>query len=217
MPYERYRNSDTPTEQLLFDCHINRLPVDLDAICEQLGVCVLSYDAGAEIIERAHLYRAVRHNDGLTFYWRDTPVILFNEARELPQLMFTIAHELGHVVLQHITPNETHSQLISADKETKRDISKTEAAANQFAVHLLAPACVLWGLGAYTSEKIMSLCQLPRQEAEYSAQRVAELVRQKKIFACPVEFAVYRQFQPYIARASPACDPHVFQVMSQGG
>ena len=44
MDYRSYQNMRDATWNILLDCGINRLPVDIDAICLKLGVLVLSYD-----------------------------------------------------------------------------------------------------------------------------------------------------------------------------
>lgn len=200
MYYKSYQNMRDATWNILLDCGIDRLPVDIDAICEKLGICVLSYDAGAEIIERAHLYRAVRSTNGLTFYLKNTPVILFNERQEIKQIMFTITHELGHIILKHVSPGNT----TPAHQETKWNRSPEETAANQFAVRLLAPACVLWGLNIHTTEQIMEQCQITQPAAEYRARRMAALYERQRFLTSPLERKVYRQFSPYIRQAVPA-------------
>lgn len=201
MYYKSYQNMRDATWKILLDCGIVRLPVDIDAVCEQLGICVLSYDAGAEIIERAHLYRAVRDTNGLTFYLKNTPVILFNERQEIKQLMFTIAHELGHIILKHVMPgDETPAHLGPV-----WSASPKEKAANQFAARLLAPACVLWGLNIHTTEQIMEQCQITQPAAEYRARRMATLYERQKFLTSSLERKVYHQFQPYLEQAAPSC------------
>ena len=172
--------------QLLLDCGIIRLPVDLNTICFKLGVYLLSYDEGAELIERAHLFRTVRRTSGLAFYFKNEPVILFDELKEFPEVNFTVAHELGHIVLAHVTPKGATHDPHKAALEEK--------AADRFAVRLLAPACVLFELDVHTPEEIVKLCRIPEKEAECSAR----LSRQNVFLIDSIEWAVCRQFQPYI-------------------
>lgn len=200
MYYRSYQNMRDASWRLLLDCGIDRLPVDIDAICEKLGVCVLSYDAGAEVIERAHLYRTVRDTNGLTFYLGSTPVILFNERQRVNQTMFTVAHELGHIILKHVKPGNT----TPAHQGPAWNASPKEAAANQFAARLLAPACVLWGLDVHNAEDIMALCQVTRQAAEYRARRMVALYQRQKFLTSPLERKVFHQFSPYIRQVQPA-------------
>lgn len=203
MNYKDYQKMRDAAWQILLDSKVDRLPIDIDTICEMLGICVLSYDAGAEIIERAHLYRVVRDFNGLTFYLGDMPVILFNERQEIKQIMFTLAHELGHIVLKHVKPGRT----TPAHQAPEWSPSRQETAANQFAARLMAPACVLWGLNVHTAEEIMELCQITRPAAEYRARRMATLYERNKFLTSPVERDLYRQFSPYIRQAQPARYP----------
>lgn len=190
-------NAEVEALKTLLDGKIDRFPVDIDTICENLGVKVFSYDIGAEVIERAHLYRAVRDTDGLAFYLKDTPVILFNERRELRQIMFTVAHELGHIVLKHVKPGDTTT---IAHQGVKWNATPKETEANQFAARLLAPPNVLWSMGIRKAEEIMKLCRVPKQAAEYSALCITQLSRRKVTPLDSMEQAVYRQFQLYIKR-----------------
>lgn len=194
MYYKSYQNMRDATWKILLDCGIVRLPVDIDAVCERLGVCALSYDAGAEIIECAHLYRAVRDTNGLTFYLGETPVILFNERNNVNQIMFTIAHELGHIILKHVKPGN----MTPAHQGVEWSCSREELAANQFAARLLAPACVLWGMGLHTTEEIMKQCQITRPAAECRARRMAALYERNKFLTSPLERRLYHQFSPCI-------------------
>lgn len=201
--YRDYQNLRDASWRILLDCGIDRLPVDIDTICRKLGVRVLSYDAGAELIERAHLYRAVRHNDGLAFYLQNTPVILFDETMELPRATVTVAHELGHIILDHVQPGGA----TASHPGMERRIASEEKAADRFAVRLLAPACVLWALNARTPEEIMALCQIPRPAAEYRARRMAALYERGRFLTSPLERRLYHQFQPYLSARAPARCP----------
>lgn len=199
--YKNYQKMRDATWNILLDSKVARLPINVDAICRQLGVRVLSYDVGAEVIERAHLYRAVRHAAGLTFYLHDTPVILFDETRPFPEILFTVAHELGHLVLCHVNPGG----ITPVHRGTGWSDNPEETAANQFAARLLAPACVLWGLNVHSPEEIMSLCQVTRPAAEYRARRMGTLYQRQRFLTSPLERAVHNQFRPYISRVAP---PH---------
>lgn len=194
MDYKNYQRVRDASWRILLDCKIDRLPVDLNDICRKLKIRLFSYGAATKLIERANLREAVRRTDGLTFYWRGTPVILCSDAVLPQRAAFTIAHELGHIVLGHVRPG-----IVTAiNREPHPADVPEETAANQFAARLLAPACVLWGLDVHTPEEIMDLCQISRAAAEFRAQRMAELYRRGRFLTSPLEREVYRQFQPFI-------------------
>lgn len=175
------------------------LPVDLNAICRKLGIRVLSYGKNMRMIERTNLAPTVRRADGVTFYVRETPVILFDETRPQPRARFTVAHEVGHIILGHVRPGD----VTTANRDPHPGDAPEETAANQFAARLLAPACVLWAMNVHTPKEIMNLCQISRSAAEFRAQRMAELYRRDKFLTSALERKVYQQFQPFMESRHP--------------
>ena len=121
-------------------------------------------------------------------------MILFDQSKPSGRIRFTVAHELGHLVLGHVAPGQV--TVINRDP-TKTD-SPLETAANQFAARLLAPACVLWGLGTYAAEEISELCHISVQAAKYRAKRMEILYKRNKFLTSPLERDVYEQFKPFI-------------------
>ena len=195
MNYKNYQNARDASWRILLDCGVNRLPIDLNVICHKLKIRLFSYHAAARIIERANLGEAVRRTDGLTFYWRKTPVVLF-DGTVLPQrARFTIAHEIGHIVLNHVEPGA----VTAVNREPSPGDSAEETAANQFAARLLAPACVLWGLNIHTPEEIVNLCHISMTAAEFRAKRMEELYRRDRFLTSPLEQELYLEFRPFIA------------------
>jgi Zn-dependent peptidase ImmA (M78 family) len=68
--------------------------------------------------------------DGLHFFENGRAIIGYNNKKSIVRQRFTVAHELGHVILGH------------ADSETKLDFCNDdpkEVEANQFAAELLMP------------------------------------------------------------------------------
>ena len=188
MNYNDYQNARDVAWKILLDCGVRRLPVDLNEICKQLGVRVRRY---ADV---RRLSDAALQADGLTFFSWGKPVILYNQDRAPMRIRFTIAHELGHLVLGHVAPG----QRTTVNREPSSTDNPTETAANQFAARLLAPACVLWGLDIHTSEEISELCHISQQAAEFRAERMAVLYQRGKFLASPLERRVYEQFLPFI-------------------
>ena len=194
MDYRDYQNVRDAAWNILLDCNVDRLPVRLNPICRQLKIRVLTYGKNAEMIERANLTKAVYRTDGVTFYAGEIPIILFDEKILPARAKFTVAHELGHIILGHVEPGG----VTTVNREPRPGDSPEETAANQFAARLLAPACVLWGLDVHTPEEIMELCHISRQAAQFRARRMEELYRRNKFLTSPLERDVYQRFQPFI-------------------
>lgn len=192
--YRDYQNARDAAWRILLDCKIDRLPVDLNFVCRKLEIRVLAYGKNTELIERAKLSEAVRRTDGMTFYIRETPIVLFDEKVMPARIKFTVAHELGHIILGHVKPGG----ITTANREPHPEDAPEERAANQFAARLLAPACVLWGMNIHTAEEIMRICRISRQAAQFRADRMEELYRRNKFLTTNLERKVYRKFQPFI-------------------
>lgn len=194
MNYRNYQNARDAAWRILIDCGVDHLPVSLNAICCGLKIRVLSYGKHTEMIERANLTKAVYRTDGMTFFMGETPIILFDEKALPSRAKFTVAHELGHIILGHVKPGS----ITTVNREPSPGDAPEERAANQFAARLLAPACVLWGLGVHTPEEIMELCHISRQAAQFRADRMKELYRRNRFLISPLERKVYQRFQPFI-------------------
>lgn len=194
MNYTDYKQSRNATWEILLACNIDRLPVNLNTILLQMGIRAYPYQGNETPIKEMGLERACAQTAGLTFYRGDAPIILYDRNTPPPRLRFTVAHELGHIALGHVRPGERTVQ----NREPRPEDSPMEQAANRFAVDLLAPACVLWGLGLHTTEEIAEACLISRASAEFRAARMAELYHRGKFLTHPTERAVYAAFFPFI-------------------
>ena len=146
--------------------------------------------------ERFGLSEAAENNDGFTY----KSVIFYNDVCTVERQRFTVAHELGHILLHN------GNGLYNREPQVKDNPIEQEA--NVFASRLLAPACVLWGLGVTNAEQIAELCNISMQSAKFRIERLNKLYEREKEFrqkygrSCfllsPDERAVYEQFREYI-------------------
>lgn len=192
--YKNYQNARDAAWRILLDCRIDRLPVDLNVICKKLGVRTVSYKAANTLIAERGLSDIVARSDGLTFYAGDMPVILYNESCIAGRIRFTVAHELGHIILGHVAPGS----VTTVNREPDPEDDPQETTANQFAARLLAPACVLWGLDLHTPEEIAQACHISDKAARFRADRMQVLYARNKFLLSPLERCLYQQFLPFI-------------------
>jgi len=192
--YRNYQNARDAAWRILLDCKVDRLPVDLNVICKALNVRTASYGANSKLIQKKNLTEIVTRSDGLSFYAGDTPVALYNEACAPERIRFTVAHELGHIILGHVSPGT----FTTVNREPSSQDNPLETAANQFAARLLAPACVLWGIGLRDADEIARMCHISRQAAEFRANRMNVLYARDKFLISPLERRLYQQFLPFI-------------------
>lgn len=207
MNYQNYQHARDAAWRILIDCQVRELPVKVIKICRELGIAVFSYEKGRSIIEKFNLFGHTARTDGFTIF-PDEPTIFYDGRMPAARCRFTIAHELGHLVLNHIQ----RGQVTAINREPEMGDDPNETAANQFAARLLAPACVLWGMKIHTAEDIAKTCDISHQSAMFRAQRMELLYHREQVFlrergrSCflmsPYEQQVYTQFKEYIDQRS---------------
>ena len=181
MNYKDYQYSRDMAWRILRDLHIRELPVSTTEVCRRMGVAVKLYDPTDD-------------NDGCSLIIDGQPIILVRREMLPTRQRFTTAHELGHILLEHV------GQYPLVNREPQATDNPIEQAANVFAARLLAPACVLWGCGVQTAADIQRLCHISRQAAEYRMARMQLLYARDRFLISPLELAVYRQFKEYIKK-----------------
>ncbi len=196
MDYSKYKKSRNLSWQILLNHNITSLPVQVSRICKNLGIAIISYSDGAELIYQLHLEEHCKESDGFIFQ----SCIFYNSECSVERQRFTVAHELGHILL--------HNGKGVYNREPSPTDIPIEQEANVFASRLLAPACVLWGMNIVTAEQISQICNISLTSAEFRMERMKLLYQREQDFisrynkSCflmsPLERQVYEKFYPYI-------------------
>lgn len=181
MNYGIYQSVRNAAWQCLIDCGITELPLKPVIIAQKYGVNCKR--ATAEYL-KGKSGEILRDNNR-------NVIILTNVNDIVKRRRYTIMHELGHFVLGHLG-NEPLSRSESDCRPEE------EQAADKFAINMLAPACVLWGLDLHTPEEIAKVCDISMQAATYRAERMKILYKRNKFFTEPIERDVYKQFEDFI-------------------
>lgn len=182
MNYKNYQKSRNAAWELLIDCEIKSLPIKITDICKQIGISV-------------KLAPLKSDSDGYTFIHKRKPIIVINSnCKSISRLRFTVAHELGHIILGHV------GKYALVNREPSPNDNPIEQEANIFASRLLAPACVLWGCEVECAEDIMKLCDISYQAAHFRMERMKVLYARDKFLTSPLERIVFDNFRPFIRR-----------------
>lgn len=192
--YKKARNASWKT---LIDCRVESLPVSTLKICRHYNIALLD---------------SVNDQSFARFFAIDTPsihgaalqrcgrwYILFDGSLSHTRIRFTIAHELGHILLGHrAAPGQFLSRVNHGDfSASERD--PMERSADMFAARLLAPACVLKGLDLHTPQEIIRTCDISLTAATIRAKRMAILYERQRFFTDPLEWPLYSQFHTFIS------------------
>ena len=187
MNYSDYKVSRDLSWQIILQEKISSLPVQVSGLCRQMGLQVKYYNGGVG-------------SDGYSTIVDGVATIFVRKDCARRRQRFTAAHELGHILLGHV------GKYNLVNREPSPDDNPIEHEANVFASRLLAPACVLWALDAWTAEAIMVLCDISYQAASFRAERMEVLRQRNKFLSSPLERKVYQQFSEFIDRLRPATD-----------
>lgn len=194
--YSDYKKARDLAWKILIQFKISSLPVNISDICHNAGVRIYTYRENQELIKSYKFSCHARNNDGFSTMINKHYVIFYNDTIvPYGRTKFTLAHELGHILLGHITDNGVATRW-NNDEEAPPDPQET--AANQFAARLLAPACVLYELNVQTISELMSLTGLSYTAADYRLKRLNELRERNKFYMSGLECQVRHQFEEFI-------------------
>lgn len=192
MNYASYQKSRNLSWEILINEGITALPVKTGDLCRSLGIKVV-----------AHEGELCAFGDGQSTLLNGKPIIAVNVCTSLERQRFTVAHEIGHILLGHV------GEYSLINREPSPNDNPIEQEANIFASRLLAPACVLWVLDIHSADEIAELCKISKTAATFRAERMRVLYEREKQFlkekgkSCfllsPLERRVFEQFKEFIS------------------
>lgn len=184
MDYSHYSTVRNMSWNCLIECNIQALPVSLSKICRHYGYTIIKnsgLQAGSEF--------ALKPNErGRNVITDNKIFIIVRDTDNIAAQRYSIVHEIGHILLRH---NNQKNLSQENENETER-----------FAIDLLAPACVLWGLNLHTPEEIAEACNISITSARLRAERMGILYKRNKFLLHPLEQQLYKQFESFIAEQS---------------
>lgn len=172
MSYNNYKTARDAAWRCLIDCQISSLPLKLSLICRHYNIDIIK-NSDLDIDSKARLTENQRGKcvsiDG-RFY------IIVNDTDIFSAQRYTIAHELGHLIIP----------------------TRNEYEAERFAIGILAPACVLWGCDVHSAEDIAKMCDISQASARIRAERMELLYRRNMFLTSPLERQVFDNFSEFI-------------------
>lgn len=184
MIYGKYKNIRNAVWQVLIDYNITELPVSVNQLAKQLGI---------KVIKNSDIHELKKGERGITMEIDSKWYIVFDDTEPVPVCRFTVAHELGHILLGHMM-----TQTVKYRTFAIRD--EFEQSADMFAIRLLAPACVLHELQVLTADEIAKLCNISVTSAGFRAERMQILEKRNKWYLHPLEREVYKNFENFIEK-----------------
>lgn len=209
IPYKRYTEIRDADWQLILDLKIKELPVKISEILSVLGVKAYTYKENYRNLILFGLEDVMKSCDAFTLHLNGQYIIFYDESKLPERIRFTLAHELGHIILgSGFKQTQTGMLITTRNSEPSENDSSEETEANMFAARLLAPSCVLHELKLFTAEDIMKYCDITKTAANFRLKRLMLLETRNERFlrerghGCyyisPLEQKVRQQFDEYI-------------------
>lgn len=183
MNYGIYKSARNASWQCLIDCGIAELPIRPVQIAAHFGI----HCKQAKKSELNGVSGEIRAID-------DEVYISFDAEEPKARQRYTIMHELGHYLLGHLG-----ATLLSRSESECHP--EEEQAAERFAIDILAPACVLWGLSLHSAADIAAVCNISMQSAAIRAERMEMLYQRNMFLTHPLERQVYKNFEFFVKSA----------------
>lgn len=120
-------------------------------------------------------------------------MIVYDEKALAQRVRWTVAHEIGHIVLGHLTDYENTGH---TEKLTKDEYQTLEVEAHWFAGILLAPHAVLRNYEIYRPEDIAQICQISME----AAHKCQTYIRKPCYQQSPKEWQTILNFHPYFCQ-----------------
>ena len=136
------------------------LPLRLDTIrylCDALGYKLLTYAEGAPILEKLS-FDDYMHCPAFCTRVMDCNVVFYDDTCSVGTRLFSLAHEIGHIVLRHIATGALGYDASDTAQEREADA---------FAYALLAPLDALRAARVRTVKQIQRMTLLDRERAAH--------------------------------------------------
>lgn len=191
--YNIYKHARDMAWKFLIENQVTELPLKLSEICRKNGYSLLLDSEATYLTDK---------DRGATFRRNGEWQIVLNAFDSVQVRRYTLAHEIGHIYLGHNLQDSKYGRSFGVQRTPK---TPEEYQAERFAIDILAPACVLWGLNLHTAEEIAKECNISVQSAAFRAERMKMLYERNKFLTHTLERIVFRQFEGYLNATKSTC------------
>ena len=202
--YPRYPYARQRAYRLLCELEIDRLPVDpwkVAADLPNVHICKwtdLRENCGDDdplFIDKEGADAKTQHLRGQADYL----VVYDDRVENYQRVRWTIAHEIGHIVLGHLTSFDATA--LNRGSLTEAEYRVLEREADTFAVNLLAPMTIINRLPSIrTKDDLKALCDLSGEASDNCMEELRLLKSGQKLpFPIKEEDVLYRQFFRFIS------------------
>ncbi len=152
---KKYEQIVEIVNKVLINENVNKIPIKVSSICYNNSILLFSYKQGYSIIKKLELDNTL-HNKGFSIYTSNKYIIFYDERQDRRLIRFVIAHELGHIFLNHFQVDSINN-----------NINVLEEEANIFAINLLVPIFILNKININKFKDIPIIFDIPLDFLKY--------------------------------------------------
>lgn len=157
------------------ECEVTSFPIDCQALLHHYGYSVYSYQELSEknktLYEMCSAFSEDAFRDGKNM------IIAYNEKKPAVRIRFSLAHELGHHILNHSG--------ISKRNETE---------ANYFAGHLLSPRIIIHYSGCESARDVSLAFHISMEAAQIAWDNYCRWHKRFNGYISNVDYQIYTHF-----------------------
>lgn len=198
----RYKYIHRKTNEVFISCKLDSYPVDLFSLFKNFKNCrVVSYSTQMKKynLTEEETVSYFGSDEGCTIYnpSKDRYIIFFNDLDsyfKIPErIRWTLAHELGHVLLEH--HKFSNKTKIFRNSLSDNEYSWMEAEANRFASLILSNPIILDRLNIKSNLDIKKYCNISLEAATYRYENFLKWKKNK--FVNKSDLYILNQFDKY--------------------
>lgn len=177
-----YYNVRNNAWEFLIKNNVREYPLNLNKILKQNNWYLVNYQNYCNHRKINIIQLISKYPDAFTIQdMNNNFLICFNEKNNKQRIRFSIAHEIGHIVLGHLYKNE-----------------KLEKEANMFAARILMPMLLIKELKITISKELAKLCDVSIEAANFRLKRFNKIKERKMFYTKPREKKLLLQLKPFI-------------------
>ncbi|CCJ32984.1 ImmA/IrrE family metallo-endopeptidase [Caloramator australicus] len=183
-------------QEILLENNINSLPVNIELLFNKYGYTLVDYATAIEYCGGVDPFKFKDIDDCLasTYLSNNRYLTIYkNDIKPYGRFVWTLAHELGHIVLGHLEDfDETDVRKTLSDNQ----YLILEKEADAFAAELLAPIALLKNIHGLTPAMIQTMCNVSEEASIYIYDNVKKFGH-KNVYA-NVEYLFFERFFDFV-------------------
>lgn len=163
---------------------MRQLPINVVEIARAMGI---------KVIKNSDIGILGDIQSGVTLENNGVWYIVYDDTGTVKSNRFTVAHELGHIILGHNFKRAYQAKYNIYDIKPDEEID-----ADKFAEMLLCPFCVLWGMNIHSAFYIETFCKVPRKVANVIEEKLKNVYKNNSALKTQLAQDVFENFKDFI-------------------